>query len=36
MANDDELITQTVHDCFEGCHDADVARMGRDALRLPQ
>jgi len=36
MASDQELITQTVHDYFEGCYDADVARMGRGALRLPQ
>jgi len=29
MATDQELITHTVHDCFEGWHDADVARMDR-------
>ena len=32
MATDQELITQTVHDYFEGWYDADVARMDR-ALR---
>ena len=29
MATDQELITQTVHDYFEGWYDADVARMDR-------
>lgn len=29
MARDDELITNTVHDYFEGWYDADVARMNR-------
>jgi hypothetical protein len=29
MATDEELITRTVHDCFEGWYDADVAWMGR-------
>ena len=29
MARDDELITRTVQDYFEGWHDADAARMDR-------
>ncbi len=29
MATDQELITQTVHDYFEGWYDADAARMDR-------
>jgi hypothetical protein len=29
MATGQELITQTVHDYFEGWYDADVARMDR-------
>jgi putative lumazine-binding protein len=29
MATDQELITQTVHDYFEGWYDANVARMDR-------
>ena len=29
MVTDHELITQTVHDYFEGWYDADVARMDR-------
>jgi hypothetical protein len=29
MATDQELITQTVQDCFGGWYDADVARMDR-------
>jgi Putative lumazine-binding len=39
MATDHELITQTVHDYFEGWYDADVARMDRALhpdLWLPQ
>ena len=29
MATDQELITQAVHDYFEGWYDGDVARMDR-------
>jgi hypothetical protein len=34
MATDQDLITQTVHDYFEGWYDAAVARMGRARWKI--